>query len=346
MRPGTSNSRPSALTRPSRPDRLSPTRDQGGIPTPSLPSPHPGQPGPGKEFSSKITMKGKMHKKLGFFITQLIEPSNGTRAYIHTSRRTRKGLKKLSVDLGRHGLPHPINEFSSLFTFKPRLLTWWIAILFMLGSACFVGGSFGSLYLKNVFSPFSINLTFFTGSLFFTSAAYGQYLEVINADITNAAYSDKKKMEWIWWAWRPKNLGFTSSTCQLAGTILFNINTFNCFYTGLSYVAEEILIWLPNLAGSILFLIASIFAWMEIFHDKQIKRFRSASWWIIWVNLLGSVLFQRSAFRSFIHLDSGEAVNEMIALDATLYGAVCFFIGAYLLIVEMNEPEQVRSDSA
>lgn len=285
-----------------------------------------------------------MHKKLGFFITQLIEPHDGAKAQVHTSRRARKGLKKLLVNVKSHRLQRPLNEFSSLFTWKPKSLTWWVAVLFMAGSACFVAGCVISIYFEDFFSLLAINLTFFIGSLFFTSAAYAQYLEAINADITNAAYSDEKKMEWIWWAWRPKNLGFVASASQLAGTLLFNINTFNCFFTGLTSLEQDVLIWLPNIIGSILFLAAAYFAWLEIFHDKQVRALRSVTWWIIWINILGSVLFQRSAFRSFVYLDSGELVNGTIALNATLYGAVCFFIGAYLLIVEMNEPEQVRVD--
>ncbi len=113
----------------------------------------------------------------------------------------------------------------------------------------------------------------------------------------------------------------------------------------MSYVAIDIVIWLPNLIGSVLFLVAAFFAWLEIFHDKQVKAFYSVTWWIIWINLLGSILFQRSAFRSFVHLDSGELVNGVIALNATLYGAVCFFIGAYLLIIEMKEPDRDGADS-
>ncbi len=286
-----------------------------------------------------------IRKKLGFFITQVIEAHDSAWAHLQTSRRARKGLNKILVNGEDHRLLRPVQEFSSLFSFKPQSLTWWIAVLFMIGSACFVAGSVMSLYFPHSFSSLSTNMTYFIGSLFFTAAAYGQYLEVINADITNDAYLSAGETEWIWWAWRPKNLGFISSACQLAGTILFNINTFNCFYDGLSYVAMDIVIWLPNLIGSILFLIAAVFAWLEIFHDKQVKPFYSVTWWIVWINLLGSILFQRSAFRSFIYVDSGEQVNEMIALRATLFGAVCFFIGAYLLIIEMKEPDQNGADS-
>jgi len=285
------------------------------------------------------------HKKLGYFITQVIEAHDSTRSHLNTSRRSRKGLKKLLVNRENHRLLRPLQEFSSLFSFKPQSLTWWVAILFMIGSACFVAGSAVSLYFEHSFSSLAINMTFFIGSLFFTAAAYGQYLEVINADITNEAYLAAGKTEWIWWAWRSRNLGFIASASQLAGTFLFNINTFNCFYEGLSYIAMDIVIWLPNLIGSVLFLVAAGFAWLEIFHDKQVKAFYSVTWWIVWINILGSILFQRSAFRSFVHVDSGELVNEMIALRATLYGAVCFFIGAYLLIIEMKEPDRDGADS-
>ncbi len=284
-------------------------------------------------------------KKLGYFVTQVVEVHDNARAHLKTSRRARKGLNKLSVNSEDHRVLRPLQEFSSLFSFQPQSLTWWIAILFMVGSACFVAGSVVSLYFEHSFSTLAINMTFFIGSLFFTAAAYCQYLEVINADITNDAYLAAGKTEWIWWAWRAKNLGFMASVCQLAGAFLFNINTFNCFYDGLSYVAMDVVIWLPNLIGSILFLVAAGFAWLEVFRDENVRIFFSVTWWIIWINLLGSMLFQRSAFRSFVYVDSGELVNETIALSATLYGAVCFFIGAYLLIIEMKEPEQNRADS-
>ncbi len=288
-------------------------------------------------------MKKITHKKLGFFITQSIEPYNDTQAYLHTSRRARKGLEKLLVKAESHRLLHPLREFSSLFTLELQNLTWWVSVLFMVGSACFVAGSVMSLYFEDFFPLLSINLTFFIGSLFFTAAAYGQYLEAINSDITNEAHLSAEKSKWLWWAWRPKNLGFMSSTSQLVGTFLFNINTFNCFYTGLTNLQQDVLIWIPNIMGSILFLVASFFAWLEIYHDNHVKAFRSVTWWIIWINILGSVLFQRSAFRSFVYLDSGELVNGTIALNATMYGAICFFIAAYLLIVEMHEPENTTS---
>ena len=274
--------------------------------------------------------------KIGPFVTQLLKHHDGEHDHLYTSRRIRKGLDRLVVDRKHHRVKETFHDLSSFFTYNPGRLTWWIGILFMIGSACFVAGSVMYLYFEESFTPFFMNLTFFIGSIFFTSAAYGQYLEAINADITN----ETKDQKWVWFAWRAKNLGFLSSLSQLIGTVLFNINTFDGMLAHLTSLQQDILIWTPNMIGSILFLTASFLAWLEVFRDKNVKAFTSVTWWIIWINILGSVFFQLSALDSYVNLESGELVNGTLALEYTLYGAACFLIGAYLLIVEMNESKR------
>jgi hypothetical protein len=278
--------------------------------------------------------------KIGPFITQVVEHYNDSHDQLYTSRRIRKDLGGILIDKKCRRIQYPLHDLSSLFTYKPQLLTWWIGVLFIIGSACFMAGSIMYLHFEASFSTFSINLTFFIGSLFFTSAAYGQYLEAINADISNEADLEKKDREWIWFAWRAKNLGFLSSVSQLIGTLLFNIDTFDGLLSHLTTLQEDILIWVPNMIGSFLFLTASFFAWLEVYQDKNVKAFISVTWWIIWINILGSVFFQLSALKSYINLESGEAVNGILSSNYTLYGAACFLIGAYLLIVEMNESKR------
>lgn len=228
-------------------------------------------------------------------------------------------------------------EFKELLRDTKSTLTALIAILFMIGAFCFIAASVMSL--EGLYSEFMINSTYFIGSLFFTSAAYGQYLEAINADITNESHIDTTKREWIWFAFRAKNLGYLSSLTQLIGTLFFNINTFASFYTSLTPFATDIIVWIPNLLGSILFLIASFFAWLEIYRDKDIKALRSSSWWIVWSNNFGSIFFQISAIASFVCRDA-QAINGTMALQYTLFGGICFFIGAFLLIVEIREQKK------
>ena len=53
---------------------------------------------------------------------------------------------------------------------------------------------------------------------------------------------------------------------QLFGTLLFNFNTADAMITGLSWRQQDALIWLPNMIGSICFLVASYLAYIEVSH--------------------------------------------------------------------------------
>ena len=63
-------------------------------------------------------------------------------------------------------------------------ITWWISLLFIIGSTCFAVASFAGLApdLLGTFAgnTLALNLTFFIGSIFFTLAAYLQFLSLIH----------------------------------------------------------------------------------------------------------------------------------------------------------------------
>ena len=246
------------------------------------------------------------YKKLGPFVSHAMK--HGVICY--TSRELRKSL------------------FSS-----DRSISLWIATLFMIGSFWFAFASFLSLDILPLFSSFTLSLFYFIGSIFFTSAAYLQYLESINNDITHLAHIYDKHSVWFWWRLRPYNMGYISSTTQFIGTLLFNISTFSAIFVSLSIEMENLLVWLPNLLGSILFLTSSFFGYLEIYHDKKIKIFRSITWWIIWINIFGSVFFQISALYSRYSEHTTE-MALLIATVTTLLGALCFFSAALLLRYE------------
>ena len=95
--------------------------------------------------------------------------------------------------------------------------------LFSIGAACFVYGGVAS-HVRGP-SHTGIGITFFVGSLFFTSAAYLQYAEAANVqhdvDLRGAPPALARQ--------RPGSP--TGSTgwprlVQLVGTVLFNISTF------------------------------------------------------------------------------------------------------------------------
>jgi hypothetical protein len=223
----------------------------------------------------------------------------------------------------------------------PGRLGWWVAISFMIGSALFaIGGAQATWPDSGALQwidPGEVGWIFFVGSLFFTAAAYLQFVEALNNDVADrAASNDVSGRRWRFFGWRPHNLGFMASLVQLAGTVLFDFNTADALIAGLDWEGEDLLVWTPNMAGSICFLVASEFAVMEFSHHYWSFRPTSVSWWIVAINLLGSVFFQVSAVVSFVEPGS-LMVDPWLANFSTLAGAICFFIGAYLLIPELFE---------
>ncbi|NOQ31259.1 MAG: hypothetical protein GQ570_09065 [Helicobacteraceae bacterium] len=248
------------------------------------------------------------YKKLGPFITQAIKHD----LLLHTSRSLRKSLH------------------------KPKSISWWISVLFMIGSSLFALPTLILTYPHLEVMSDIINTIYFIGSLFFTSAAYLQYLESINSDITNSTHVNMHKDRWLWFRYRPHNLGYLSSLTQLIGTLFFNMNTLEPLLYSLSITQSNMLIWTPNMLGSILFLTSSFFAWLEVFHDGHVKAFKTNTWWIIWINILGSIFFQLSALYSFNFASGDNSFFDSIAEWTTFWGALCFFSAALLLRFEKN----------
>src|SRR5215472_372658 len=77
--------------------------------------------------------------------------------------------------------------------------TWWIGILFAIGSTCFLVGPFPG-FVELVGSEADA-MVFFVGSIFFTAAAALQYVD-------GGLY-------------RPRSLGWWSNPIQLVGTLFF-----------------------------------------------------------------------------------------------------------------------------
>jgi hypothetical protein len=255
---------------------------------------------------------------------------------LRTSRRYRRGLRDIPLD--RKGqIKEKIGRLSLLFAIRPDLLSWWVGTLFMIGSALFIAGSVMQLYLSDHFSSFAINLTYFIGSIFFTSAAYGQLLQAINANIALLPSTKEKQKSWRWWARGLRSPGFLSAASQFIGTILFNFNTFDAMYSFHSAAGEHLFVWVPNMIGSILFLVSSFFAWGEIYHDSYVKRFITVTWWVVWLNIIGSVLFQLSALYGYINPITGAVPDGSLSVAFTLWGAVCFYFAAHLSNVELRE---------
>ena len=110
-----------------------------------------------------------------------------------------------------------------------------IGRLFMAGSFCF---AVASLPFMADFENDVAGLIYFVGSIFFTAAGAETFRTVEPGD----------------------RLDLVASAVQLAGTIMFNLNTYAALDSDLDRHSQNHLIWLPDAVGSLCFLIASAIA--------------------------------------------------------------------------------------
>lgn len=222
---------------------------------------------------------------------------------------------------------HPRHTWRRVLGWHPGDLGWRIAVLFMVGSVFFALGSFPPYF--GLVDARVVGLTFVVGSLFFTAAGYSAFFQVINSSDGSGPGPGARPR---YWAWRPRGLAWWSAFVQLIGTLLFNINTIDAMLTTLTVEQTNRLVWAPNFYGSIAFLVASHLAWLMVCHRLWCVRPQDTAWWIAALNYLGSIFFMASAIGSFTLPTDGEPLNTTLVNLGTFAGAVCFFLGGYLLL--------------
>lgn len=211
-----------------------------------------------------------------------------------------------------------------------------MAVLFVVGSACFVAGAVASQWAATP-RPW-IGVTFFVGSLFFTSAAYLQYAEAVNAE--RGLDPRRRGSRWRPASWEPKRIDWLATLVQLIGTLLFNLSTFAALNHNLTTHQTNARVWAPDAFGSIAFLISSELAFAEVCHRWFSWRNRTLAWKVVALNLLGSIAFGASAIASLLEPASGQPLSARIANAGTSVGGLCFLIGALLLMPEAADEER------
>lgn len=171
-----------------------------------------------------------------------------------------------------------------------------IGILFAIGATLF---AIASVPGASSISQEIVGVTYFLGSIFFTSAAY---MQMRTAD--------------------PDPLERWASAIQLAGTLLFNVSTFSGMLEQLSGPEKDLIVWAPDAVGSVCFLVSSAIAVWAVRHERDVAR-REAL-----LNLVGSILFGVSAVGAYVIPDLDELLNATLAQMGTLWGAVCFLVAA------------------
>jgi hypothetical protein len=219
---------------------------------------------------------------------------------------------------------------------RPRRRGWWMSVLFALGSLCFAVAAVASQWASSP-RP-AIDVTFFVGSICFTSASYLQYAETVN--VTRGPVPRARRRRWRPASWEPRRIDWLAASVQLIGTVLFNISTFAAMRHGLSTSQSNRRVWAPDVFGSICFLLSSELAYAEVCHRWVCLRRRSLSWRIVALNLMGSVAFGVAAIASLLEPASGEPVSAHVANAGTAVGGLCFLVGALALMPEAAAEER------
>ncbi len=212
----------------------------------------------------------------------------------------------------------------------PASRGWWIGALFAVGSLLFALGALPP-YAAGVGTR-ADDVTFFVGSLFFTSAGFLQYREVIDTGPGGPPRGWRKvatvefgRIDWL------------ATAVQLLGTLFFNVSTGYALGTALSAAQADHHVWRPDALGSVCFLVASALAWFEVCHGWTAWRPGELSWWITALNLVGSIAFGVSAVAAYIVPTTGQLVSVRLTNLGTFVGALCFLAGAVLLWPERTE---------
>ncbi len=185
----------------------------------------------------------------------------------------------------------------------------WMALSFALGSTCFLVGPFPG-YVQLV-GESADGITFFVGSILFT---LGGSLQSWLAWPERRSPGEGRA---AWWA----------AIVQSAGTLFFNVTTYEAMHTALTSSEYDKLVWRPDWRGSICFLVSGAIAYRASprrgWHGWRPLR-SGRGWWQPAVNLLGCVFFGISAVAGYVVPSTGSMLDLAAANWNTALGAACF----------------------
>jgi hypothetical protein len=176
----------------------------------------------------------------------------------------------------------------------------WMAGCFALGSTCFLIGPFPG-YAQLV-GESADAITFFVGSILFTAGGGLQ----------------------SWLAWAERGAGWWAAIVQSAGTLFFNVTTYQAMHTALTSSEYNKLVWRPDWRGSICFLVSGAIAYRASARNGWLPARGGPGWWQAGVNLLGCVFFGISAVAGYVVPSTGSMIDQAAANWNTALGAACF----------------------
>jgi hypothetical protein len=116
--------------------------------------------------------------------------------------------------------------------------------------------------------------------------------------------------------------------------LFFNATTFRALQTGLDSPSYDRLVWRPDALGSVCFLVSGYLAYVEVTGHLLGRPRRTLESAVVTVNLVGCLAFGVSAVASHVVPTTGSERNLAAVNTFTALGALCFLIGAILMLPE------------
>jgi len=211
----------------------------------------------------------------------------------------------------------------------------WIGMPFVVGSVLFI-----------VAVPIAASSIVASALLFFAGSTL--YLIGASADAWNARATALNGARWRasievagnsvqGWT-RYLRHRFWASSIQAFGAVLFQVMVIAGLIDGLDPILVDLLIWEPDIIGSLCFVISSAML-VSVQHPLAGRgdfrdRIKGASLF----NLGGSLCFLASSLGAFVPLSSGEEISPLLVAGGTVIGGALFLIGSW-----PGLPEKLRS---
>ncbi len=294
----------------------------------------------------------------GRFVTQVRHQLPNGDVHVWSSRRHRKARGPLVCGVAEgvslDDLPAHTKRKFCFWGWRYRRLSWWIGIIFILGSLCFVVGTtpfaYGAIASYLGLGASSLNQISFAGSVCFTIGSYMLLLEAINVnpDVEHdfakyhpghadagelLASRTKARFRWCGWAWQ--RIDFRIALIQLCGAIIFNINCGMSLVSGMPWFQQDLFVWTPSAIASCCFVAASYLGIVEVCHRWWDWLLWDVSWWVNLMSLFGSIGFLTSSV--FGYFGEGPVLLPQWWGDyfSLMLGSWFFLLGTYLLVPEV-----------
>ena len=213
--------------------------------------------------------------------------------------------------------------------------------LFIVGSTCFALGAVP--FYASAVGPAADGVTYFVGSIFFTSAALLQVL--LSAGVIRPTSGPGPSVRWRGRVRSPHRAEWWAGVVQFVGTLMFNISTYEAMQQGLTAAQAQRRVWTPDARGCIAFLVASGLVYADVRRPWLRWRPRDLGWSVAMLNMAGSIAFAVSAIGAYMLPSTGDVASLQLDNLGTFVGGLCFLLGAVLLIPDQEQASDLVDSS-